>query len=374
MPRLRNYTPFSNFRYYSLDNRGAQFGVVIVKATYDLYSDGRLDRAEEQAPLVFTDLCHGEVNETSMRHPSDLVPVKPRGEVLLNASAHAPGGEPAPSWLCGVTVEGGGHRLERIVRVTGERAWVPEWSRELDEEERPRWRSHRRDFDGWRLTDPAPTAEVPLRWEHAFGGQMPRPVGEDGAAQIEANEHNPLGVGWIDAEATDHTQPVPAPRIEDPARPVADPYEELPPCGLTPIPPAWLPRRPLGGTYDAHWLDAVWPNWPADYDFAYHLSSPEGMRWPGFFGGRERVWLHNLLPGGGDVPVTLPGVAVEATLVGARGRRESRLMNLDTVFLDLAPEPLQGRRLYLVWRLRFEPDAFQRIELSTLETTEGAAS
>ena len=40
MPRIKNYTPFQNFRYYSLDNQAREFGVVIVKATYELTDAG----------------------------------------------------------------------------------------------------------------------------------------------------------------------------------------------------------------------------------------------------------------------------------------------------------------------------------------------
>ena len=183
---------------------------------------------------------------------------------------------------------------------------------------------------------------------------------------VETNEHNPLGTGWIDPEATDHTQPVRAPSLEDPSEPVTDPYASLTPQNLGPIPPAWLPRRPLGGTYDEGWLLAVWPNWPADYDFAYHLSSPEGLRWPEFFEGRERVTLLNLLPGGGAARLTLPGEHIEARFVGpgrSRASRMSRWMNLDTVFLDIAASAPEERRVNLVWRLPFKPDAFERVEL-----------
>ena len=367
MPELRNYTPYANFRYYSLDNQGAEFGVVIVKATFELTEDGRLEVSGEQAPLVMTDRCHGAVNETSLRHPSDLVPYKPQGELLVNAVAHAPGGEPSPSWLCGLSMEGGGHRLEKALRVTGQRWWMPTWARELEPHEADDWQAHREDFEGWRLGEPEPALSVPLRWEHAYGGEMPRALLEDGAALIDANEHNPLGVGWIDEETTNCVHPVPAPRIEDPDHPVSDPYEELVPQGLAPIPPAWLPRRPLGGTYDANWVENVWPNWPADYDFAYHLSSPQGMRWPSFFSGRERLWLRNLLPGGGEVALTLPGVGVEARFVEPHGGRDSRRMSLDTVFLDLAVEPPEPRRVYLSWRTRFEPGKFERVELGVIE-------
>jgi hypothetical protein len=370
MPQLENYTPYPNFRYYSLDNRGAEFGVVIVKATFAFAGDGRLVSAEEQAPMVFTDLCHGAVNETSLWHPSDLVPYKPGGEVLVNAVARAPEGKPAPSWLCGLRVEGGGHRIEKTLRVTGERSWRPGWGRKLDADEAADWRKHRALFEGWHLDDPEPALEVPLRWELAYGGLLPRGVDGDGAPVVEANEHNPLGVGWIDREATDHTRPVPAPRIEDPGKRLSDPYEVLSPQGFGPIPPAWLPRRPLGGTYDRRWKETVWPNWPADYDFAYHQSAPPDLRRPGFFTGRERISLVNLLPGGGERQFALPGIAVEARFVRPDRSGEARRLSLDTIFVDIAAEHREDRHVLLVWRTRFEPDVFSRVELSLVDASE----
>lgn len=366
MPQLKNYTPFRNFRYYSLDNEAKQFGIVIAKATYRLHNDGTLTLAEEQLPLVFTDECHGEVNETSIRHPSDLVPVKPLAEVIVNAVAHAPNGEPLPSWNAGITVEGRFH-LEKGLRVTGERFWRPRWNRELDEDEAKQWREHRDDFEAWELDEPTPATTVPIRWENAFGGVLDKGEDDEGNPILETNEHNPLGVGWIDEEATDHTQPVPAPRIEDIEKPVSEPYETLTPEGLGPIPPAWLPRRPLGGTYDQNWIDNVWPNWPADYDFAYHLSAHPALRWPVFFTGRERIWLRNLLPGGGEVQIQLPGIGVEAKMMRFDGIEEARRMNLDTVFLDIASDNEEERFVCLVWRTRFEPDTYRRVSLRQVE-------
>ena len=132
MPELVNYTPYPNFRYYSRDKEDRDFGVVIVKATYELGPSGKLERAEEQAPMVFTDRCHGAVNMTSLWHPSDLVPNKPATDVILNAVARAPNGAPVKSWACGVKiVEGEDVRLEKALRVTGPRAWQPVWKRAL---------------------------------------------------------------------------------------------------------------------------------------------------------------------------------------------------------------------------------------------------
>lgn len=357
MPAVRNHTPFSNLRYYSADSQRREFGVLIVKGTF-AFDGARLAIAEEQAPLVFTDLCHGDVNVSALWHPSDLVPFKPGGDIVVNAVARAPGGVPAPTWLSALRVEGRDQAVERAVRVTGARAWRPQWDRALEAEEVAEWRRHRSLFQGWTLDEPAPATVVPLRYELAYGGLMPR-----GEGVVDANEYNPLGVGWIDREHTDHTALVTAPQLEDPSHPVTDPYEALAPYGMGPIPPAWLPRRPLGGTYDQRWIDEVWPHWPADYDFAYHQSAPPGLRWSGFFSGDERVTLVNMIPGVERFELALPAMALDATFARPDDTRARVRMNLDTVFFDIAGESADDRRVFLTWRARFEPDVFERVEL-----------
>ena len=364
MPRVQNFTVFPNFRYYSWDTAKREFGVVIVKATYEIGADGTLAIAEEQAPMMFTDSCHGEVNKTALWHPSDMVPVKPHGDIIVNAVAHAPGGVPARDWLCGLRVEGRTHRLEKLLRVTGPRQWVPEWRPELREGEVAQWRDHRRRFKGWTLTAPEPAVSVPIRHELAYGGLLPMGIDDAGAPIVRANHYNPLGRGWIDPEWTDHTSPVLAPQIEAAGHPVVEPHEALPPQGLGPIPPAWLPRRPLGGTYDQAWKDEVWPGWPIDYDFAYHNSAHPDLHWPGFFDGMERLTLLNLIPGQERATICLPGSMVQAKLIRTDRTSERQVMNLDTIFLDIAAPDPADHRVYLSWRLRFEADTFTGIELS----------
>jgi hypothetical protein len=362
MPALRNFTPFPNLRAYSTDNAGAEFGVLIVKATYAFTGDGRLVVAEEQAPMVFTDLCHGAVNETALWHPSDFVPHKPRAEILVNAVSHAPSGKPAPAWDCGLRVEGRERRLEKKLRVTGPRSWQPQWDPPLAPDEAADWRKRRERFKGWRLSEAQPALSVPLRYELAYGGMMPRGFDSEGAPIVEANQYNPIGIGWIDAEWSDHSRPAAAPQIEDSARPVSDPYETLPPQNLGPIPPVWLPRRPLGGTFDQAWIDTVWPNWPADYDFAYHNSAHPDLIWPEFFSGLERFTLSNLLPGVDHYEFRLPGSCIEAKLIRAGGAHDIERMNLDTVFLDIAADEWADRHVFLSWRLRFAPNIYSEIE------------
>jgi hypothetical protein len=46
------FTPFPNFRYYRRDNESNEFGIVIVKATYERASSGQRLAAEGQAPML----------------------------------------------------------------------------------------------------------------------------------------------------------------------------------------------------------------------------------------------------------------------------------------------------------------------------------
>ncbi|MGV1804224.1 DUF2169 family type VI secretion system accessory protein [Agrobacterium vitis] len=361
MPELINLTPFPNFRYYSRDNKDREFGIVIVKATYELDAAGHLVEAEEQAPMMFTDKCHGAVNVTALWHPSDLVPNKPATDLIVNATAHAPGAKPISDWLCGITIRNGGAELlSKQLRVTGPRQWQPVWKRRLNEREASEWQQHRKLFDRWELSEPSPTTAVPLRYEYAFGGEVQKGLDDDGAPIFDTDHHNPLGRGKINQDWTDHTQPVVAPQIEAPNDPIREPYKSYRPQSFGPIPPAWLPRRPLGGTYDEHWQESVWPAWPADYSFAYHNSAHPDLVIKPYLRGNEQIILTGLTHSTETYAIDLPGEQAIVDFVREDGTIEREKMHLDTVFLDIASAKQRDWRVYLSWRVNFEPDLFEQ--------------
>ncbi len=371
MPVLSNYTPFPNFRYYSTDKRGEKFGVIIVKGTYQQAPSGRLLTAEEQAPLVFTDACHGAVNSSSLWHPSDLVPCKPKTDIIVNAVAYSPTGKVMPTFECAIRIDTDDATIVKRLRVTGPRHWKPKWKRALNDTERLNWRRMRSLFEGWVLGEPDPIERLPLLYEYAYGGTLQKGKNADDQPVVAAFEHNPLGRGWIDDEWTDHTQPIPAPQVESLDDPVIVPGKVYSPQGLGPIPPAWLPRRPLGGTYDQNWIDNIWPNWPPDYDFAYHNSAHPDLVAPGFLRGTERIILTGLSPAGRESMLHLPGEDLAVDFETQDGETVRKAMNLDTVFLDIAEPEQRERRVFLSWRVTFEPDRFiaaRIVRLTRLET------
>ena len=375
MPKLINQAPFPNFRYYSLDNSGHEFGIIIVKATYAIAPSGGLLVAEEQAPMIFTDKCHGAVNVTSLWHPSDLVPNKPRTDIIINAIARSPGGRPQRDWTCGIKIETaeGAVVVNKELRVTGPRFWRPKWRVALNEKQKQDWRKHRHAFKAWELSEPEPITELPLHYEYAYGGLLQRGLDHNGKPIMATDHRNPLGRGWIDPEFTDLTIPQPAPQIELASEPITDPYHKYIPQGLGPIPPAWLPRRPLGGTFDDEWNANVWPNWPSDYSFAYNNSAHPDLICPDYLNGNERIVLLNLFAGIPELRLNLPGDRMSIEFVRADDSVEKKDMNLDTVFLDIASSEHGDCHVFLSWRVNFVVDQFKNAIIRYIPTNQLSA-
>ena len=118
---LRNYTPFSIITFESRDQKDRDFGVLVVRGTFTITDNKPIQPCPEQLPIVTTDGYYGEPATSSLRMESDLAPYKPNADVYLNATAYAPAGEPASSWL--VRIEIG--KLKKELRVTGPRNWTP---------------------------------------------------------------------------------------------------------------------------------------------------------------------------------------------------------------------------------------------------------
>ncbi len=361
MPELHNLTPYPNFRYYSRDSQDREFGVVVVKATYEFDPSGRLVTAEEQAPMVFTDKCHGAVNLSSLWHPSDLVPHKPATDLIINAVARTPDGRPQPTWECGIEINSTDATVfVKKLRVTGPREWRPVWKRALNAEEAKNWPQYRKHFRHWELSEPEPVSSLPLHYEYAYGGEVALGRDDEGNPRFDTSHYNPLGRGKIDRDWTDHTVPVPAPQIESVDDLIADPYAVYVAQGLGPIPPAWLPRRPLGGTYDQNWIDTIWPAWPTDYSFAYHNSAHPDLIISPYLAGGEEIVLTGLAERAEPVRFRLPREQPFVEFTGEHSEPIRASMALDTVFLDIVGRHQHDWRVFLSWRVNFPPDVFDR--------------
>jgi hypothetical protein len=293
---------------------------LIVKGTFDVRRDGRTRLAKAQLPLSGDEHEGGET--TPVRYESDLVPFKPRADLLCVGRAHAPGGQAVTS----LSVRFGLLDRPKEIRVFGDRRLrmfgpTPE------------------------ISPPAPFTAMDLSYSRAFGGADP----EDPDGSFCPT--NPLGRGYARKAGAQRDRPMP--NLEDPRHPLHNLGEPAAPAGFGPIGRTWQPRLALAGTYDERWQRERAPEPPEDFDYRFFNSAPaeqqiERLR------GDESLWVENLHPELSRLTVRLPGVRIRAFFEAAPqlrddpavvvGLRELRL-RLDTAWLDM-----EALRLVLVWR------------------------
>lgn len=348
--QLLNHTPFPTITFSAKDLHGQPSQVLVIRATYDITADGRLAVSDKQTPIVLTDEYFGEMNRSSVRQESDLVPFKPKCDVIVNATAHAPGGVPVSAFHVGITIAGAeintsGTRapvLEKKLLVTGPRFWE---------------KSQR---GQWLLSSPtALIAALPLRYEQAFGGQCridhsdpaagtvgqeyrltveqraSHPDGPDGAPLAHAAcESNPLGMGFVTEWylAAKKMGTVPVPHIVHPLHGPHPPGSWSEPQGFGIIAKSWRQRRQLAGTFDAAWLEQCWPDMPRDFDPAYWNGAHPDLQIPHLAGG-EQVTLTNLTAAG-TLRFNLPEQSPMVQVTYQNGQSRCVAALLDTLIID----------------------------------------
>ncbi len=302
-----------------LEPSGRELLVVVVKGTFQIPVNGEPVRlAEEQAPLVMADTFTGEPGLSAPVYEVDFAPRKHRCDVLLNGSAHAPGGRPATRVDVGLRVNG----VSKSFAVVGDRVW-------------------RAGASGIGPSAPQPFTVMPITYDRAFGGVdnkdqdpakhaafMPNPVGR--------GFHKQLRSDWVDGTLMPNTEE----SNQAVVMPNADKYR---PMAFGPVGRGWEPRYKLAGTYDDQWLEEHFPFLPPDFDEGYFQAAPVDQQIPHPQGGEEIV-LVNLTPAG-RVAFALPAFDAPIHFFPKEGDREDGRLVLDTIVL----EPDLGR-FQLTWR------------------------
>ncbi|MDR5745431.1 DUF2169 domain-containing protein [Caballeronia sp. LZ029] len=366
--QFQNFTPFPAMAFGSVAPGNRRFRTVVLRQSFEL-RNGVLTLAKDQTPLATSDIYYGEPNESSVKAESDLAPYKPRCDVIVCADAHVPGGRAVSCFDVSATLvaANGKSLLNRRVRVYGSREFV-------------------RKGNGWVLNDPEPFVTLPMRYEHALGGQCSIKHDDD-SMQHAACQSNPLGTGFMTQWYIDAVRPdrVPAPRIEAPEASItsehwnawlANPDESLPPpVGLGVMGRAWAPRLRRAGTYDERWLESQHPGLPDDFDFAYWNGAHPALQ-TAYLKGDETLVLTNLVPvdhpqarvnANGDTELTLrlPGHLPMGWLY-MNGDLTDAALNLDTLHVDLTQAVPQ---VVLVWRAAVSHEA-ERFEARFISNQE----
>ena len=316
MPICQNLTRFVVDEFAGHDHKGRAFYTVILKATFEWSDYGEVTPASEQRPILPVDVYAGDPAASGPIQPTDFAPTKPLVDFLVTGGIALP----APVEEVDVTVQVG-RRLKKIVRVFGDRMWLPAVASTLS------------------LSRPQPFFEMPIEWDRSFGGQDP-----EHPELYEAR--NPIGRGM--RKEPKALQGQLAPNFEDPRSLITSWSSKPAPIGFGPVAPFWQPRVTHAGTYDEKWQAEVFPLLPDDFDERYSTVRHSINNSPSI--PSARMCRCTTPPGRVRDRFALPPFQVPVLFVLPRGRSTGGTLTPDTILVDPA-----ARRLTLVGRVKHLP-------------------
>jgi hypothetical protein len=313
------------------DRDGRDVLLALVKATFRFTARGEVAAAprDAQVPVHVADVPWGDPATTSLRYASDVVPARSGTDVAVVGHA----------WGRGRTEVEAGFRvgsLEKTVVVSGPRVWVGGFP--------------------VAIAGPVPFEEVPLRYEHAFGGGYE----EDGRGRVAWPE-NPVGCGF--AKAVVDRAPLPA--VEYRSARFRTLRDRPAPAGLGFIPAGWKQRAAFAGTFHAAWERERRPLPPRDLDDRFWDAVPQDQVLRPRLAGGERLVLRALHPEADLVSLEVPRLGFTAA-AEVRGEIHELPLVADTLLV----EPDEGR-LAITFRATF-PVGEELLRVGRVVVREGA--
>jgi hypothetical protein len=279
MLALVNETPFPAATMFWTTTEGEARLTVIVKATFAFVSNGVAAVAEEQLPILKADKHEGDDPLAPVRFETDMVPLKPRSDLILVGQAHAPYGRPVTELDVRLRVG----TLEKKVRVFGDRTWLFPSALMMVP----------------KISKPAPFVTMKLGYDRAFGGI-------DAVAALYCRE-NLIGKGFIGVKTEKTVHEKLLPNLEDPNN-LIDSWKSHPkPVGFGFYGRGWMPRLAYAGTYDEKYRKERAPAPPLDFSPAFFNGAHPDLQWDGYLEGDETIEMENFVPQG-TVRFQLPGV------------------------------------------------------------------
>ena len=264
---------------------------VAVKGTFAL-KPGKSGLAPEQEDLNDHENHWDDDPQRSVYAPSDLVPFKPRADVLLVGNAFAPQGKPVRSLVVRMCVGS----IDKSIEVHGQRTWT----REGELREGARW------------------TKMPMRYERAAGG---------------LDTWNPVGVS-ADGPPDLYGQR-PAPNLQPPGLALTGRGTLVEPVGFGPIASSWTLRRQRLRHHAGAWSDARLADTPLDGDFdpRYFQAAPPDQQ-ASAIREEEPILLENLHPEHPRLFTHLSGLHPRAFVDTGAGAPQDLALVADTLWID----------------------------------------
>lgn len=301
-----------------LDRRGREHLLLVAKATYRFGKEGRSpELAPEAHPIAYTDTFVGELGLSAPVYESDFSLKKHRCDVILDATAHSPGGRVVGELEVSARV---GSMTKQFL-VVGDRTWQRGLSRVTPSRAEP-------------------FTSMPLHYGRAFGGSQ-RLLPDDA---LDVYPANPVGRGFCSDPNARIVDALPMPNTESLHARLRAPNDAGRPLAFGPVGRHWHPRKTHAGTYDANWRANIFPFLPEDFDEAFFQCAPADQQID-FIQGGEEVLLKHLSPDHPVIAFALPRPNLKIQLLSTARQAVELCPRVDTVFI----EPEQ-RRFTLVYR------------------------
>jgi hypothetical protein len=303
-----------------MEPSGRELLVVVIKGTFRIPEElgAPIKLHDEQVPLVMSDVFFGEPGLSAPKYEVDFAPRKQRCDVLLNASAHAPGGRPTRRVEVGVQIG----NWSKHFAVVGDRVWEAGTT-------------------GIGASPTVPFTVMPISYDRAFGGTDSN---HEDPAKHAAYMPNPSGRGFHKELRAEWIDGSPLPNTEELNNPVKWMEGDYKPMSFGVIGRQWEPRYRYAGTYDKDWLDKVFPFLPSDFDDQYYQAAPRDQYLPLPLG-EQTIRLINMTPAG-ECRFLLPHLEAPVHVFPKNGEREDFKAFADTVVI----EPDEGR-VTMTWRV-----------------------
>ncbi|NUP05588.1 MAG: DUF2169 domain-containing protein [Polyangiaceae bacterium] len=275
---------------------------IVCKATFSI-EPGEAKLAKTQEPVYEHDAYWDDDSKRSLSTTTDLVPTKPKAEVLVVGHAFAPQGKAVGSLVARVVVD----TLDKSVEIVADRSVGPDGTV----------------YQGPRFS------RMPLVYERAAGGPQ---------------TWNPVG---IDPNNRDKFGRAPLPNLAPVGR-GDDTMTPFDPIGFGPIAPSWPVREAKLGYRRASFASGQWQNepLPEGFDLSFFNAAPPDQQLDSI-PENASIRLENLHPQHMMLATRLPGVRPRF-IVTKRGDVERPKMRPDTLLIDT-----DRALLVVTWRGHF---------------------
>jgi hypothetical protein len=284
--RTALFCPFTAGTVLWQAESGAWTLSVCVRGTFSFVQGREAVLADVQEPVT-ADVHAGGDPRASVVVPSDLVPYKPRVDVVLVGSAYAPHEEPVEALVARLAVGS----LDKAIGIIGDRTWI----------DGP---------DGLEPSAPKPFRSMPLAYERAARGR-----------------DNPHG---FDLTAAPRKGALALPNLE-----AVDDGAGLATAGFGPLAPTAGTRRALLRPTGWTWIEGgARGRAPAGLDFHFFNAAPRDQQLAALRAG-DRLVLENLNREHARLETHLPSVRPRAFLVPPEVDRGFEIpLRVDTLWID----------------------------------------